>query len=398
MKKTTLASLVGVAAFAAAGVANATIVVGGENGYEFSIDGNINQFYIYNSQNNAGGDQSNSQVANGLLPAFLGFNIKAPEINGLTVGARISISPSTNGGSYFGGDNGSAMEQREAYATVDGAFGQVLLGKALGVYSANNILLDQTLFGVGATGLTAAGDQNTAETSLGRIGWGYDYANWRSQIRYTTPNMGGFQAAFAIVDADNYDINGFTRVERDPRYEASLSYATAFDGGAVKVWLDGMRQEVEYFSAATGDKSIKSHAWTLGGQLILGGFEAVASYYENQAQGIGGLGGGAFGFDGQKRDGEGYYVQAGYRFAGKTFVAGSYGQSKLDRDHSIALNPDPSVFDDLDKNEMYTIGVYHDVTANLKLVAEYSKMETEFHSGARDAKNDVFAIGGFISW
>lgn len=44
MKKTTLATLVGAAAFAAAGAANATIVVGGENGYEFSVDGNINQF------------------------------------------------------------------------------------------------------------------------------------------------------------------------------------------------------------------------------------------------------------------------------------------------------------------------------------------------------------------
>ena len=71
MKKTTLATLVGAAAFAAAGAANATIVVGGENGYEFSVDGNINQFFIASDQDSVDGvDQNNQGVANGLLPTF----------------------------------------------------------------------------------------------------------------------------------------------------------------------------------------------------------------------------------------------------------------------------------------------------------------------------------------
>src|SRR5690606_23243124 len=133
LKKTTLASLVGAAALATAGVANATIVVGGENGYEFSVDGNINQFFVYTDDNTPGGDEI-SEVRDGLLPTFLGFNISAPEVNGLKIGARISISPSTNAGSYPGGAAGGAMEQREAFATIDGSFGQILAGKALGLY------------------------------------------------------------------------------------------------------------------------------------------------------------------------------------------------------------------------------------------------------------------------
>lgn len=390
MKKTTLATLVGAAAFAAAGAANATIVVGGEGGYEFSVDGNINQFFIQTDQNNAGGGQDNSQVANGLLPTFFGFNVKAPEINGLTVGARVSISPSTNNGSYFG--DGNSMEQREAYATVDGAFGQILMGKALGVYSANNILLDQTLYGVGATAFSAAGDQNTGTTSLGRIGYGYDYAYWRSQIRWTSVDMNGFQIAAAIVDNDT----GFMEdsvAEKDPRYEASLSYASAFDGGSFKLWLDGMTSKVEFDT--TGSE--RSNAWTVGGQLVLGGFEAVAAYYDNKGQGIGGLGGfGAYDANGNARDGDGYYAQLGYRFGGQTFVAASYGESTLDNAGTDAVNDE---FGQLDKNSMWTLGVYHDVTANLKLVAEYSRMETEYHnSWANDAETDVLAIGGFISW
>lgn len=393
MKKTTLATLVGAAAFAAAGAANATIVVGGADGYEFSVDGNINQFFIQTDQDNANGagGQDNSQVANGLLPTFFGFNIKAPEINGLTVGARVSISPSTNNGSYV---DGNEFEQREAYGTVDGSFGQILMGKALGVYAANNILLDQTLFGVGATGFTAAGDQNTGTTSLGGIGWGYEYAYWRSQIRWTSPDMAGFKITAAIVDNDT---TFFTNpvAEKDPRYEASLSYATAFDGGSAKLWLDGMTSEVEF----TTGQSERANAYTIGGQLILGGFETVAAYYDSKGQGVAGLGGlGAYDNDGDAREGDGYYVQAGYRFGGQTFLAASYGESTLDEDNSVGTFADPD-FVDFDKNSRISVGVYHDVTANLKLVAEYSQLETEYHTaGVDDDEVDVFALGGFITW
>lgn len=389
LKKSTLATLVGAAALTAAGAANATIVVGGENGYEFSVDGNINQFFIATDQDNNGGGQDNQQVANGLLPTFFGFNVAMPEINGLKIAARVSISPSTNNGTT-GSDS---MEQREAFATVDGSFGQVMIGKGLGLYAANNILLDQTLYGVGATGLSASGDQNTGTTSLGRIGWGYEYANWRSQIRYTTPDMNGFKAAVAVVDADD-SFNNQTKdssFEKDARYEASLSYATAFDGGSMKLWLDGMTQRVK-INSVTGNE--RSDAYTVGGQLVLGGFEGVAAYYDSKGQGIGGLGFGAFDTNGNTRDSDGYYAQLGYRFAGQTFVAASYGESTLDKDNA---NPTAGGYADLDKNKMTTIGIYHDVTANLKLVAEYSKMETEYHL-ASDSDNDVFALGGFISW
>jgi len=396
LKKSTLATLVGAAALTAAGAANATIVVGGENGYEFSVDGNINQFFIASDQDSANGgfDQNNQQVANGLLPTFFGFNVAMPEINGLKIAARVSISPSTNNGSYFNENQGGndAMEQREAFATVDGSFGQIMLGKGLGLYAANNILLDQTLYGVGATGVTAAGDQNTGTTSLGRIGWGYEYANWRSQIRYTTPDMNGFKAAVAVMDSDDFLQATGTGFEKDARYEASLSYATAFDGGSMKLWLDGMTQDVRY-SNATGSET--SDAYTVGGQLIFGGFEAVATYYDSKGQGVNGLGTGAFNTNGSARDGDGYYAQLGYRFGGQTFVAASYGESTLDRDNTNASLGDAA---DLDTNSMATIGIYHDVTANLKLVAEYSQMETEYYNQSSDDEVDVLSLGGFISW
>lgn len=388
LKKSTLASLVGAAALATAGAANATIVVGGENGYEFSVDGNINQFFIHADPDASGADSS-SEVANGLLPTFFGFNVKAPEVNGLTVGARVSISPSTNGGSYTypGGDvvqDGNAMEQREAFATVDGAFGQILMGKALGLYSSNNILLDQTLFGVGAVNPGGV-------TTLGRIGYGYDYANWRSQIKWTSNNMNGFQVAAAVMDADDVGVTG-SSTSKDPRFEAQVSYGTDFDNGSMKLWLDGMTQKVD---TVLGE--VDSDAYTVGGQVLFSGFEVVGAYYDNE--GVGDLGGLAFStatdVTGEEREGDGYYAQVGYNFAGSTWLKTSYGESTLDRtsfEKSSGLG-----LGSIDERSMWTVGVYHDITSNLKLVAEYSQQEEEFHDGS-DNETDVISLGGFISW
>jgi predicted porin len=383
MKKLALATIIG-AAFAAPAQA---VTVMAEDGWTLGVSGSVNQFVV--NTNNDNGDDVN-EVRDGLLPAFLNFDMKAPTMNGLDIAAHISISPSTNGSSYVDGGN---FEQREVYFTVDGSFGQIMLGKGLGLYSANNILLDQTLYGVGATGLSAAGDQNTGVTSLGRIGYGYDYANWRSQIRWTSVDMNGFKVALAVVDGDEYLQAKGTGFEKDSRFEASASYASAFDGGSFKLWLDGMTQKVR-FSDAVGDE--RSDAYTVGGQLVLGGFEAVAAYYDGEGQGIGGLGLGAFDTDGSAREGDGYYAQLGYRFGGQTFVAASYGESTLDRDNTRVVSD--GSFGDLDSNSMATIGIYHDVTANLKLVAEYSQMETEYYNQSSDDEVDVFSLGGFISW
>jgi hypothetical protein len=291
------------------------------------------------------------------------------------------------------------MEQREAFATVDGSFGQILLGKALGVYSANNILLDQTLYGVGATG----GDSGI--TTLGRIGYGYDYANWRSQIRWTSNDMNGFKLALAVMDADK--VGGATTTtafdtlatqgDQKPRYEGSLSYAAAFDGGSAKLWLDGMSQEVDATFNGSSE-SVKSHAYTVGGQVLFSGFEVVAAYYDNTGVGdVGGLGyASATDLNGDERDGDGYYVQGGYNFGGSTWVKASYGESTLDQ--TSAEKAGTITGYNVKENNMWTVGIYHDVTANLKLVAEYSEMETEFHDNSDDRDTDVFSVGGFISW
>ena len=51
---------------------------------------------------------------------------------------------------------------------------------------------------------------------------------------------------------------------------------------------------------------------------------------------------------------------------------------------------------------MWTIGVYHDMTSWMKMVAEYSNLENEYKrtatlsSGKTEA--DVFSLGAFLFW
>jgi predicted porin len=174
--------LAGLVALAAASTTAQAVTVAANDGWELGVSGLVNQFIVHTNDNN--GDDIN-EVRDGLLPAFLNFDIKAPTMNGLDIAAHISISPSTNLDSYGATNSvgGGTMEQREVYFTVDGSFGQILAGKALGLYASHNILTDQTLFGVGY------GTEATRQTTLGGIGLGYDYASWLSQVKWTSNYM-----------------------------------------------------------------------------------------------------------------------------------------------------------------------------------------------------------------
>jgi hypothetical protein len=369
MKKLALASMVAAAAAVAAPAQAVTVMA--EDGWTLGVSGSINQFAVFTDNDAVGGDDK-SEIRDGLLPAFLNFDLKAPTMNGLDLAAHISISPSTNVDSYgaTSGVGGSGLEQREVYFTVDGSFGQVLMGKALGLYGSHNILNDQTLFGVGY------GTGGNLHTTLGGIGLGYDYASWRSQIRYTTPDMNGFKAAFAVVDSADGAISLNTKPtgpvvsgnedSDDLRYEADLSYAGAFDGGSYSLWASGAIQDHENLAE-------DARYWTVGGTLKVSGFEFMAQYSDAED--------GVSGAPLAEAEWNQYLIQAGYRFAGTTLVSANYAE--LEDDNAAT-----------DENiEKWTVGIYHDVNANLKLVAEYTKVEDD-NDDLYD--QDIIAIGGFM--
>ena len=170
--------------------------------WTLDIGGVVNAYYTstsFSGDDAAAGEYGNgdsvSNITTGLLPNYLVVSGKTRQ-NDLDVGFTISINPgaSTTGSAK----QSSHQENRQAFVTFgDKSWGSIKLGKDLGIYASDAILNDQTLLGVGSAAGALAG--NT--TTLGRIGRGFMYADWKSQIAYSSPNWNGFSFTAGLTQS-----------------------------------------------------------------------------------------------------------------------------------------------------------------------------------------------------
>jgi len=249
MNKNIKLAVAGAVLALSATAANAGIIIpAGE--WTIDIGGNVNSFMSQSTAKGtanvyggiAGGGTNNSvnSQGTGLLPNFLSVSGTTRQ-NDLDVTWLISIQP--------GGDIGSAgglgtQNNRQAYLTFgDKSWGSVKLGKDLGIFASDAILNDMTLLGVGA----GAGLGNA---TYGRIGTGFQYADWKSQIAYTTPNFNGFQATVGLTQAWNATATSgaaslatTNRGSGNPAYEGKASYSFAANDVTGKVWVSGLGQK-----------------------------------------------------------------------------------------------------------------------------------------------------------
>ncbi|ALG69448.1 porin [Beggiatoa leptomitoformis] len=390
---TTLRVLTASCLLALANVSHAEIALGGNNGWEFSSDGSINGFLVNESSdsvpdNTVGGNisgEDSTRVRTGLLPAVLGFNIRSPMIDGIRGNARIGLYPQIqNAGTK--NQFGSQIDLREAFFKVEGNFGEVLVGRALNLFQGKNLLTDMTLFGVGVQG-----GVNGGGTTLGRIGYGYIYANFNAQMRYTTPNMNGLQFSGSIVDPSQ--IKGdVAATETDmPAFEGELSYASTIGTNKIQGWVNGLWQEASF--ATGGDVSARGLA--LGGQLVMdNGLEFLVSGYTGQALGSTlMLDTDSLDSAGEERDNDGFIAQAAYTM-GSTKFGLSYGESNADETDADRASGKRHI----SKQSSTTAGVYHDMNKWLKLVGEYTRAENEWYGDGSNQKADVISVGAFFLW
>ena len=362
---------------------------------------------------------STNSMGNGLLPNFLSIGGSTRQ-NDLDVTFAISLQPGSannsalhqvNAGAVAGGANGG-LNNRQAYITFgDKSWGSVKVGKDLGIFASDAILSDITLLGVGGAYAGAAGN-----TSLGRIGFGYLYADWKPQISYTTPNMNGFQAtagisqAFLATGAENTNNGTYymktstgaatqgtgltsSDVNAAVAYEGKASYSFNANGVDGKVWVSGIAQKVGSFGAYGNDDSV-AYAGDIGAKVAVGGFDLVGYYYGGSGLGTTGqfLNGYGLKTSGgsvlEARDSQGGYVQAAYTLPTKTKVALSWGRSQLDKAAGDANSL-------VDTNDMWDAMLIHPLTKHLNLVAEYANQQSEAHSGVKNTAN-VGSVGAIL--
>ncbi len=387
------------AVLAAASAANAGIIIPAGD-WTLDVSGNVNSYALWTKDKGsatvqgglaAGGTSTAAAQSTGLLPNFLSVAGSSRQ-NDLDVTFLISINP--GGYTANGASGGSGSEHRQAFMTFgDKSWGSVKIGKDLGIYASDAILNDMTLLGVGAPVLTGT-------TSLGRIGSGFQYADWKQQIAYTTPNFNGFQATAGITQAwDTISSAASTGVSlsaittgtggASPAYEGKASYSFSANDVSGKVWVSGFGQKVN--GVRNGET-----AWSadVGANLKLAGFDLTGYYYTGEGTGATIMLRDAYSTTGYARDVDGGYVQAKYTLPTKTVAGISWGRSNLDlaTGETNATNAQANL---LKRNEMTTVGLYHPLTKSVNLVAEYSHVQSE-NQASQENKSNTGSLGAIL--
>jgi len=400
MNKNIKLAVAGAVLALSASAANAGIIIPAGD-WTIDINGNVNGYANWTSVDrddgatgsairvteDQNGNRNAKSIQTGLLPAWIGFTGKTRQ-NDLDVEFTISLQPGISsddvtgdgatgvGGSTNVGDRTRAtVLNRQTYLSFgDKSWGSIKIGKDLGIYASDAILNDMTLLGVGA----GAGLSSTLNSTAGGIGTGYQYAAWKGQIAYTTPNFSGFQATVGIVNPNQIDSTYNGTVAGDgiyqPRFglEGKASYSFATDVFSGKVWTSGATYKVRN----AGNDEVNVNAYDLGVNVNVANFGLTGYVYDGRGNGITFLG--FQGIDGtDRRDGDGGYVQATYALPTKTKVGVAYGESKLSSNgNNIGITS---------KQDRTTVGVYHPLTKHLNLVAEYSDIKIQGQvNGARN--------------
>ena len=427
-----------------ASAANAGIVIpAGE--WTLDVGGNVNAYSIYANSSgsatvigglnsaadatagNAGGGAPGSATQqtfnNGLLPNFLSVSGSTRQ-NDLDVAFTISLQPGTGTTAALQNVNSDVggLNNRQAFLTFgDKSWGSVKMGKDLGIFASDAILSDATLLGVGGT-TGAAGN-----TTLGRIGSGYIYADWKPQFAYTTPNFSGFQATVGVTQAfastsalstTSYSaITNVGMVSGTPlvssttgshmAYEGKASYSFAANDVTGKIWVSGIAQRVGNLGSTwTANGDSVATAGDVGVKLAAAGFEAVGYYYAGQGIGTTGQflqGYGAVAANTVKsRDSDGGYVQLAYTLPIKTKIVASWGVSNLDlADGELNTSTLTNTNDRINSgnlvksNEQWNAMLIHPLTKHLNLVAEYSHLTAENQRGLEN-KTNAGSLGAIL--
>jgi hypothetical protein len=390
----------------AATAAEAQLTMQMSNGWSFTFAGNVNAFAVYENQSEdgatvtpgglVGAGAKGFNIRTGLLPAFAVFDAKGKE-GETDLGVHFGFAPQIQCGTGLGSGSahdcfGAQIDMRQVFLTFGGSWGQILAGRELGLFNRQNILTDQTLFGIGATG-----GVNGGGTTLGRIGFGYIYPNFVAQMTYSTPagrpaqlSIGIFQSS--SLAGDGGEVYNETQI---PRVEAEFVWTAP--GGNTKVWANGTVQNAKNTDPTSPLFDESKTAAGVGGGVRFGSatFSLTGSGYWGkgigttlQFNGVNTDGGTAIdglgvGDDGELRDSYGFIGQITFTPANsKVTIAGSYGSSYLKATDAET--------DFKTENTLISGGIYYQATKSLKVVGEGNYAWTK-ESVTDPEKNSSFA-------
>lgn len=381
-----------------------------QNDVTLDINGTINGFYVVreaeatNRATGATTKTTNSALTNGLLPGWINF-VATTQAGGQDIKAHISFAPGINSNSQVVGlpigNNAGGAGTTNPYSQIDTrnvyfqfgnqSWGTLKFGRDIGLFGQNIILSDMTLLGVGGTSNAGI----PYNTTFGMIGHGYMYTGFQPQITYTSPSMGGFQAAAGIFQPSSFAGDE----TKTPGFQAKVDYD--WKGSAPgKVWGGLVTQTTSCSVQPCAVQSFSATGYELGAKVGVGNFEAVAYGFKGSGLGLSTVGAQFFGGSngaGNKTESEGYFLQGTYKF-GATKVGINYGQNK-DKDGFVSITGGAGNQSALNtiRNRAFTVGVYHSLNKYITLVGEFNDERiTNVADSNFDNKNRTFSFGGLI--
>jgi predicted porin len=406
-------------------IGSVDVKIGGDISFfaieQFPGRNNDDAFEIEGGLATSGQKNNSNSIRAGLLPSSINVGLSTTQ-NGYDIGAFFGV--------YIGGNNispdcglnancegapfalGTAgVDWRQVYGTVGTADrGTIKFGRDIGIFGQDAILNDATIFGSG----TPANNFAPANTTLGRIGLGYVYADFMPQITYTSPEWRGFTFTAGVFTplntisaggAESADISG----QDSPMLQGRIKWHHDFGGdcgqkdvdcrGPIKVtaWNSYVFQEhqVEFGDEVDRNVGDSVESWGVDGGIKVdwSGFSVVGYLYTGTGLGTTGLFFNGFDIFGNARDSSGGYIQASYTFFNKLTVGGSFGESDLD------MTSSESGFNtELVKSNQATIGyVKYQLSDWVALQGEFIHTESENHQNQTN-KDDAVAIGATIFW
>jgi hypothetical protein len=160
-----------------------------------------------------------------------------------------------------------------------------------------------------------------------------------------------------------------------PRFESEVTYSTSLSNVALTGWVNG-----RYQSAENGSSTVDSTGVGYGLKASLAGLTLGASGFTSKGDDPVLIGNTAVTED----DADGFLVQGAYAFGANRLVL-SYGET----DSEIRSF----------ETESTTVGFFHDVNSNFKLVAEYNMFEERNRTtGATTTDADTIALGAVVTF
>jgi len=301
------------------------------------------------------GQHDSNAIRGGLLPSSLQFSLSTHQM-GLDLEVYFGMYVGGNNANWgaFGANNGgspfslgtSGIDFRQVFGKIGTpTMGTFKIGRDIGVFASDAILNDLTLLGVGSPGSNLA----PANTSLGRIGVGYIYADFLPQITYISPTVNGFTlTAAAVTPYDEIAFSGDPESgsmtgHDTPMGQGKISYVNALTPDTkLTLSTSGVIQNQQNDCVAAPSTCVympsgtNVTAWAVDGfgMLDIYGWNFVAYGYTGKGVGTTGLFFDGVDIYGDPRKSYGGYLQGSYTFNKVFTVGGSWGASYLDTANS----------------------------------------------------------------